>query len=396
MKSKLKYIYILSALIYFTQGIKSLPFQPLFYYFKQNLHLSASTIMYIMSITSLPWIIKPVYGFISDNYRLFGYRRKSYIILSCVLCIVFCLLIGVIPVLSLFLLITFLTLDSITGAMRDVAIDGIMVEEGKKYNLTGRIQSIQWGFLTVATALTGIGGGYIASRFDYHLAFLLILIFPLLIALFAFKYKEPKRKLVKVKNPFKDFFKVFKNKQFVISTIFLFCLWFTPAIGTPIMFQLRDKLHLSKLFIGFLSTLASVFGIIGAIIYFNVSKKINLKKWLYIGVVISAISTLAYLFLSKNLVIIYSIVFGISGMFVQLLLMDFMARTCPKGTEATIFALLCSVVNLGAFLSAIVGGKLYSIVGYNGLVIISGMFTLFCLGFIPYLKIIGEQNGYKR
>jgi predicted MFS family arabinose efflux permease len=67
--------------------------------------------------------------------------------------------------------------------------------------------------------------------------------------------------------------------------------------------------------------------------------------------------------------------------------MNYMAKTCPKGTEATTFALLCSVVNFGGFLSGIVGGKLYNMMGYNGLVIISGVTTLITLMFIPFLKV---------
>ena len=34
-----------------------------------------------MGIIKLPWIIKPLYGIISDTFPLFGYRRKNYLIL---------------------------------------------------------------------------------------------------------------------------------------------------------------------------------------------------------------------------------------------------------------------------------------------------------------------------
>jgi len=30
----------------------------------------------------LPWIIKPVFGFMSDGLPLFGYRRRPYLVLS--------------------------------------------------------------------------------------------------------------------------------------------------------------------------------------------------------------------------------------------------------------------------------------------------------------------------
>ena len=45
------------------------------------------------------------------------------------------------------------------------------------------------------------------------------------------------------------------------------------------------------------------------------------------------------------------------------------------------------VLNLGTFLSGVAGGKLYDLVGYNWLVVISGMATFLCLPLIPWLKV---------
>ena len=70
----------MSALVYFNQGIGSLTGQPLFFYLKEKLLLDPSTIMYLSSVTTLPWMIKPLYGWISDSFPLWGYRRKSYMI----------------------------------------------------------------------------------------------------------------------------------------------------------------------------------------------------------------------------------------------------------------------------------------------------------------------------
>ena len=35
-----------------------------------------------LTVLNLPWIIKPVYGIVSDFVPLFGYRRKAYLILA--------------------------------------------------------------------------------------------------------------------------------------------------------------------------------------------------------------------------------------------------------------------------------------------------------------------------
>ena len=71
----------------------------------------------------------------------------------------------------------------------------------------------------------------------------------------------------------------------------------------------------------------------------------------------------------------------------------FFAETL-RVAEATTFALLCSIVNFGTFCSNLVGGTLFNALGYNGLVLISGLTTLACLGFIPYLQLQGVKDEH--
>lgn len=385
--SPLVFIYLLSALIYFTQGIGSLASQPLFYYLKETLHMKVSDIMLLTSCISIPWMVKPLYGFLSDNFPILGYHRKSYILLSCAFSMLAEVFLGFSPILPLALLIGVMIFDSLGGAIKDVAVDGLMVEEGKKHGLTGKLQAVQWGCLHVALILTGVGGGYIAEHFSFHTAYKAILLFPLLIAICAWFYDEQAVQ-PKVREPMWPKYKsLLKNKQFLLAGTFLFFMWFSPSVGTPIMAKMRDDLHLTKIYIGWLSTLGSIAGCAGAALYYFISKRINLKRWLIWGTILNAVSTVAYVYLTTTTVLVYAVAFGITGMFVQLLLMDFMARSCPKGTEATTFALLCSVVNFGGFLSGLTGSRLYATLGYDGLVWISGLTTLLCVAFIPFLNL---------
>lgn len=47
--------------------------------FKDDFDMSPASVSMVGSLTSLPWIIKPVWGFISDTYPIFGYRRRVYL-----------------------------------------------------------------------------------------------------------------------------------------------------------------------------------------------------------------------------------------------------------------------------------------------------------------------------
>jgi len=385
----MNFLYILAALGHFSQGIASLAGQPLYYYLREHLGISVSTIMLIGSLTNLPWMLKPLYGFASDLWPILGYRRKSYIFLSAIISSVMALVIGLSPIVSLSVLIAFLFLYAVGQAGDNVGTNGLVIEQGVKDGSVGRLQSVQWASIGVATVLTGVLGGYISEKFDYHLAYLIIAIFPASIAILALSLKEDKVQLSQKKDKLhiKEFFVKLKNRQLILSAVFLFLFWFSPSFGTPLMDKMRGTLHFSKIWIGWLDTIGSIFGIVGALLYFKYGKGIDVKKWLYYSVFLNAISTFAYLWLTPHSILVYSVVFSVSSQFTHLLMLGMMAYICPKGTEATTFALLTAIVNFGSFCSNLAGAKLFALFGYSGLVIVSGVTTFLCLPFIPFLQV---------
>jgi MFS family permease len=398
----MNFLYILAALGHFSQGIAGLPAQPLYYYLREHLGIGVSTIMLIGSLTNFPWMIKPVYGFLSDSFPIFSLRRKPYIIINALICFVMALVIGFSPIVSLTTLIVFLTLYAVGQAGDNVATNGLVVEEGVKTGTVGKYQSVQWASLCVASIITGFLGGWISEHFDYHLAYLIVALFPASIAVFAFRMREDKvvysntnKVSVSKHTNIKEFFVKLKNKQLILSTLFLFLFWFSPSIGTPLMDKMRGSLHFSKIWIGWLGTIGSTFEILGAVLYFKYGKGIDVKKWLYYSVVLNALSTFAYLWLTPESIFIYNILFSVSGQFTHLLMLGMMAYICPEGTEATTFALLTSIVNFSSFCSTLAGAKLFALFGYNGLVIASGLTTFLCLPFIPFLEVKQLANAEK-
>lgn len=48
---------------------------------KDDFNLSPARMGLYMSYVSFPWVIKPLWGIFTDSKPLFGYRRKSYLII---------------------------------------------------------------------------------------------------------------------------------------------------------------------------------------------------------------------------------------------------------------------------------------------------------------------------
>lgn len=388
MKDKYLKYYLLFALIYFGQGIYGLPDQSIFYLMKETWNLGVDKIAYIGALITIPWIIKPLYGIISDTFPILGYRRKSYLVINYIVIAllgVYVFLFG----LSISTLIITSILATIAFAMNDVCCDGIMVEKGQKYNLTGKFQSVQWGAISIASLITGVVGGIIAKYLDYRVAYLLVVVFILGILVYMLKFYKEKKRIEKINiKSFIGIKKAVKSKQLWLAMAFLFCLWFSPSFGTALMFKMRDVLIFDKIFIGLLSTTGSAFGIIGAIVYWKVCKKLNLKVLLYCTTIFAGITTFCYLYYPNwQIALTYAVIFGVFGMISHLVILDYAARITPKEAEGFAFAGICSVLNLAGMGSRALGGYLYPRIGLDWLIVISGIFTLICITFIPHLRI---------
>ncbi|MGL5036052.1 MAG: folate/biopterin family MFS transporter, partial [Microcystaceae cyanobacterium] len=68
--------------IYFVQGILGISRLAVSFFLKDDLGLSPAQMAALTGVAALPWIVKPLLGFLSDGLPLFGYRRRSYIVLS--------------------------------------------------------------------------------------------------------------------------------------------------------------------------------------------------------------------------------------------------------------------------------------------------------------------------
>src|SRR5690349_18978701 len=68
-------------IISFNQGLSSISELAVSYFFKDQLHLEPARLSQIMSFVAIPWMVKPIFGLITDLLPLCSYRRKVYIIL---------------------------------------------------------------------------------------------------------------------------------------------------------------------------------------------------------------------------------------------------------------------------------------------------------------------------
>jgi predicted MFS family arabinose efflux permease len=397
---------VLFGVVYFAQGMWYLPDQSITIVLKDR-GLSAGQVADSLLITIIPWLIKPVYGLLSDFLPLFGRRRQSYFLLTCALASAAGLILawgswishGEVRTIDVFGLTRFtlvegiglLTLMALGVAFTDVLTDAMMVENGRPLGLTGAFQAVQWACITTALVLVGELGGYLAETRSLRAALFLTACFPLLSLLMGvFVVREPPARADTA--AFGQTWRAIRSalgaREIWIVAGFIFFFWFSPSFGPAFLYYQTDTLGFSQQFIGRLDALGALSGVVGAVLFAPLSRRMPLKRIINWSIAVGVVSTLAYLlYRDATSALITTVAFGAISMITQLAFLDLAAKACPRHVEATFFALLTSVNNLGMKLSQNVGARLYDRLGYTPLVFVSAGFTAAAWLLVPLVKI---------
>ncbi len=386
---------VLFGVVYFSQGMWNLPVQPMTIVLKERLHLGAGEIAAFMSISTIPWLIKPAYGLLSDFVPLWGHRRKSYFLLTTALAALTGVVLAFVARPDYWRLALLFTVMGLGLAFTDVLTDALMVENGRPRGLTGAFQSVQWASIYCASILVGVGGGYLAEHRSLRASFALAACFPLVSFLMAWRFvQEPE--VVADRETFRATWRAIRDaageRDLWLVAAFILFWTFSPSIGPALFYYQTDTLGFSQQLIGTLASLGAAGAVLGAVVYAPLSRRARLK-WLIVGaIVVGACGTLGYLgYRSEASAVVIDTAFGTISMTAELAFLDLAAKACPRRVEGTFFALLMSVNNLGVQGAQVVGGYLYDWVGYTPLVFISATATLVALAFVPLVDIDGIE-----
>jgi MFS family permease len=381
---------LLFGVVYFSQGMWYLPNQVITIFFKDQ-GLSPSQVANFFLVSTIPWFIKPVYGLISDFVPLFGRRRKSYFLLTCILSALSGIWLAVMPEHPFWWMAALFTTMGFGLAFTDVLTDALMVEQGRPRGLTGAFQAVQWACITSAAVLIGVVGGHLAHTRELNLAFGISAVFPLVsfaMALFFVHETPAPRDAAAFHATTRAIREALTHRDVWMVAGFLFFYTFSPSFGPAFLYYQTDVLGFSQHFIGLLASLNSAASVLGALVYAPLSRRMPLRRLLNWSIGVGVAGTLCYLvYRGRISAIAIDTFFGGVGMLMQLAFLDLAAKACPRRVEATFFALLMSVFNTGTQLSQNVGARLYETYGYTPLVWISATMTALAWVLVPLLDV---------
>ena len=412
--------------VYFVQGILGLARLAVSFFLKDDLGLTPAEVAALTGISSLPWIIKPLFGFMSDGLPIFGYRRRPYLILSGFLGTFSWLALATLVDNALAATIAIL-LTSLSVAISDVIVDSLIVERAREESLSqsGSLQSLSWGCSALGGLLTAYFSGLLLQHLSSNQVFEITATFPLIVSAVAWLIAEEKidRKKAKssesdnseskdtesestslVKGQIKQLWGAVKQKQIWLPIAFLFCWQATPTADSAFFFFSTNELGFEPEFLGRLRLVTSLASLVGIYLFQRYLKTVPFRKILGWSTVIAAVLGMTTLLLVTHanralgiddrwFSLGDSLILTVVGQITWMPVLVLSARLCPKGVEATLFALLMSIWNLSGLLSHELGAVLTSLLGVTDtnfdnlwiLVIITNLSTLLPLPFLRWL-----------
>jgi folate/biopterin transporter len=405
--------------VYFVQGILGLARLAVSFFLKDDLGLSPAQMGALTGIAAIPWIIKPLFGFLSDGLPLFGYRRRSYLFLSGLLgslsWLVLATMVNSVWGVTLSLLVT-----SLSVAVSDVIADSVVVERAQQESMSkaGSLQSLTWGTAALGGLITAYFSGLLLEQISTRTIFVITACFPLLVSFSAFLIGEEKPALPSLNNPLantknqlQQLGQTIRQKSILLPTIFIFLWQATPSADSAFFYFTTNELGFEPEFLGRVRLVTSLAGLIGIGLYQKFLKTIPFRPMLGWCTVISCLLGFTSLILvthSNRAIGIDdhwfslgdSLVLTVIGQVAFMPVLVLSARLCPKGIEATLFALLMSIWNLAGLTSQELGALLTHWLGVTEtnfdylapLIIITNLTTLLPLLLLNWLPAGDPQD----
>ncbi|ASC73904.1 Folate-biopterin transporter [Halomicronema hongdechloris C2206] len=407
-------------LVYFVQGILGLARLAVSFFLKDDLGLTPAEVGVITGIASFPWTIKPLFGFISDGLPLFRYRRRPYLILS-----------GLLGALSWVVLATVvqaawaataaIALSSLSVAISDVIVDSLVVERARQESQSdaGTLQSLAWGASAVGGIITAYLGGLLLEQVSTRAVFGITATFPLIVSLVAWLVAEDpvseRPSWQAIWGQVKQLRQAVSQRVIWMPALFLFLWQATPTADSAFFFFITNDLDFQPEFLGRVRLVTSLAALLGIWIFQRFLRAVPFRTIFAWSTVLSAVLGLTSLLLVTHanralgiddqwFSLGDSLILTVMGEISFMPVLVLSARLCPAGVEATLFALLMSVVNLAGLVSHELGALLTHLLGVTEsnfdnlwlLVLLTNLTTLLplpLLFLLPATSSQGDQPG---
>ncbi|MBS2009350.1 MAG: MFS transporter [Cyanobacteria bacterium SZAS TMP-1] len=387
------------AFVYVAEGlaqVSGILRQPLNNFLLNGLHWDTASVTSYMLILGLPWMVKPLYGLVSDCVPLFGYRRKSYLFLFNLAATAALLTMTRLSDPAYIRIALFV--DVTAMAASSALCGALLVEHGKNSGLAGKFCSQQTLWVNIANIVAAFSGGWLCSSFApsgaLHWAATVAMFGPLLVVASTYH-------LIVEEKTRADFAQLKLGLVSILTTLkapstwgiagFLMLWAFNPGFGAPLYSHMQGTLHYSQSFIGDLNVIYAAGAALGGLLYMKwLSPRYSIKTLAAALIICGAGVQAMFVFMgSEESAMALNFIEGLATSMALLNAHVIATNRCPDHAEGFMYGILLSAANVSFSASQAVGGYLYDRVFHTHiepLILLSAALTFSCLILLPFFN----------
>ena len=326
-KSKMTRNKISMLLIGFYAGICVISDLAVKYYFKDKKKVETANLTRILIIFKIPYLIKPLYGFLLDFFPIFGYKKKSYLFI--------CFLVNIsswyffiisndknmyFSIICLLFINISLSFTTVIGSA--IQVDLSKMYENEKSNIgekTSELMSEYFIIKSLGTLVPSYFKGFLIEKYTNDIIFYisgLISLFILISDLLLVEDKlidkkkekklsssliEKKKKKIEEENKTEQILNLIKNKNIIILLSLIFILESSPFCASPLFYYETNILNLNPKDLGYIDFSSQITIIIVIYIYKNLCFKYNFKAiTFFVRMGQFALFSLIYMLIMRN------------------------------------------------------------------------------------------------
>jgi predicted MFS family arabinose efflux permease len=388
---------ILATTLAQPQVLARLPLQNLL---KNELQLDRSSNAAFFFWAGLAWYLKPFAGIITDAFPLFGNRRGNYILLSAALAALGWLALVVTPH-SYRALLAAVIIINVFMVVTSTVVGGYMVETAQAISGSGRLTAIRQFVQQGCLIVNGPIAGYLASiAFGWTAAAcggIMFLLVPVTV-LFLREQRQRQDSRQLLDNARAQLVNIATARTMWGAAGLMALFYIAPGFATALFYKQQNDLHMDTQMQGFLQLISGVLGVLAAVGYGVLCRRLNLRTLLVVCMVLGTVANLGYLFYST--VGRAQAIEGFNGFgytLAELALMDLAVRATPAGSEGLGFSLMVSVRNFALFGTDWFGSKLLDVYhfSFDSLVIANSVTTAAAVPLVFLLPrlIVGAKDA---
>lgn len=382
------------------QGRVGIILQPLTNFLKADGWTPLQVTAYFGAL-NFPWIIKPLYGLVSDVVPLFGYRRTGYLMLASAGAAIAYAAVAWFDTPVGFALPLVLTAYAMATA--STLCGALLAENGRSVRRSSLFVGQQWLWFYIAIMASAFAGGVLIDHLPalaaMKTAALIAAAAPLAILVATpLLLREPKIRATRqqARETLQGIAGALRSRMLYLVAAFLFLYAFAPGFGTPLYYHMTDRLGFSQTYIGVLGSIASAGWIAGALLHRWLMPRLSVRALLHLSIVLGTAATLSFLLLTNEVTAaLVNFANGVASMIATIASLTLAARHCPRRAEGFAFAGLMSVSNLAEICSINAGAYLYEHVfdsRLEPLIVVSATTTALTLLLVPWLTAKSDHS----